>query len=257
MNFGSIGSDKSGNEPRRAEVGVLTATGPETQAVTAVLRQMCGYQQRDHPSAFEAWLPDRRGRRVRVAAMPDYRCLIEEYRPATVLLVGVAGGVGRRVRIGDVVIGKRVIEHDYRQETAAGTLRRGQAREISADLTNRLAEFTRTVPDEQLRPADGSFRIHCGPIGSGNAVVTDANAEIRRWLYEFHERVLAVETGAARAAHAFHENLRHDSTRGWLTIRGIADTADEPKGGHETTAANHAAEVMAMLLPYLYFATPG
>jgi adenosylhomocysteine nucleosidase len=251
-----------------AEVGVLTVINPEIQAVVAALRQMYDYRERrlpDGPLAYEAWLPGRHGRQVRVAAVQTleqgneqaalaYRRLVEQYNPAIVLLVGVAGGVAERVRIGDVVLGDQVISYDHRRETAEGTLRRGRAQAVSAELGHRLNEFFTAVPSEQLRPGNGTFALHRGPVGSGNAVVTDAGSEIRRWLYEFHEKVLAVETESAGVAQSFHESVRQDGVRGWLTIRGISDTADKAKDdSYQTLAAGHAAEVMAMLLPFLYF----
>ncbi|GAA0566418.1 hypothetical protein GCM10010172_57760 [Paractinoplanes ferrugineus] len=258
-------------EPARrttAEVGVLTVINPEIQAVVAALRKMYDYRERrlaHGPLAYEAWLPGRHGRQVRVAAVQTleqgneqaalaYRRLVEEYNPAIVLLVGVAGGVAARVRIGDVVLGDQVISYDHRKETEQGTLRRGRSQSVSADLGHRLNEFFTAVPAEQLRAGDGTFHLHRGPVGSGNAVVTDADSEIRRWLYEFHDKVLAVETEAAGVAQSFHESVRHDGVRGWLTIRGISDTADRAKAdSHQSLAAGHAAEVMAMLLPFLDF----
>jgi hypothetical protein len=51
---------------------------------------------------------------------------------------------------------------------------------------------------------------------------------------------------------------RRDGVRGWLAIRGISDRADVAKGhGYHAFAAGHSAEVMAMLLPYLYFGAGG
>jgi adenosylhomocysteine nucleosidase len=252
--------------PSRAEVGVLTVIDPEIHAVVAVLRQMYDYRERrlrHGPTAYEAWLPDRWGRRVRVAAVRSlrpgnesavlaYQGLVEEYNPATVLLVGVAGGIGDKVAIGDVVIGDQVIMYDHRRVTAEGPRHRGQAQEIAPDLLHRLAEFAVAVPGQHR-----SFRVHHGPIGSGNAVVTDAGSEIRLWLNEFHERVLAVETESAGLAQAFHERVRGDGVRGWLPVRGISDRADAAKGhAYHQLAAGHAAVVMAMLLPYLYFEQP-
>jgi len=259
---GPAGSGPASRRPR-AEVGVLTVIDPEIQAVVAVLRQLDEFRERrlrHGPTAYEASVPDRWGRRVRVAAVKSlqpgnesavlaYQGLVEEYNPATVLLVGVAGGVNGKVAVGDVVIGDQVILYDHRRVTAEGSRHRGQAQAISAELLHRLSEFSVAEHDQQR-----SFRLHRGPIGSGNAVVTDVDSEIRLWLNDFHEKVLAVETESAGLAQAFHERVRGDGVRGWLPIRGISDTADADKGhDHHPLAAGHAAVVMAMLLPYLYF----
>jgi adenosylhomocysteine nucleosidase len=257
--------------PSRAEVGVLTVINQEIQAIVAVLRQMYGYQERrlrHGPLAHEAWVADRHGPPVRVAAVQNlapgneqaalaYRDLVEEYNPATVLLVGVAGGIGKDVQIGDVVVADEVILHDFRHESPEGIHRRGRSQTISAELGHRLNEFFAAVPAEQPRPGDGSFRLHRGPIGAGNVVVADANSDIRRWLVDFHQKVLAVETEAAGVALSFHDSVRRDGVRGWMAIRGISDRADAAKRHQfHALAAGHAAEVMAMLLPYLYFGEP-
>lgn len=251
------------------DVGVLTVLDQEIRAVTAALRHMYDYGQRRlsyGPLAHEAWLPAYDGGRVRVAAVQTlrpgtdsaalaYRGLVEEYNPSTVLLVGIAGGINPKVGIGDVVLSDEVIDYDERRESASGTHRRGQAQAVAAELGHRLNDFFAVTQAMQHRPSGVSFCIHRGPIGSGNAVVTDAASDIRRWLREFHEKVLAVETEAAGVAQSFHESLRRDgATRGWLTVRGISDAADREKGhDYHDLAAQHAAEVMAMLVPFLQF----
>jgi adenosylhomocysteine nucleosidase len=254
-----------GGRDSRAEVGVLTVLPVEMRAVVAALRQMYDYGDRrlaHGPLAHEAWLPDSRGRRVRVAAVQAlrpgtesaalaFRGLVDEYRPVTVLLVGIAGGVAPQVGIGDVVLSDQMIAYDGRKEAADGVRRRGQAQAVAAALGHRINDFLTATPAVQQRGNGESFRLHHGPIGSGNAVVADAGSEIQRWLTEVNEKVLAVETESAGVAQSFHEST--DGAGGWLTVRGISDAADRHKNddAHEL-AARRAAEVMAMLLPFLH-----
>ncbi|MBM2620298.1 5'-methylthioadenosine/S-adenosylhomocysteine nucleosidase [Actinoplanes sp. LDG1-06] len=249
-------------DTRRADIGVLTVIDEEIRAVVEVLRNLDGCRTRrlaDGPMAYEACLPGHDGRPLRIAAVQTLtrgtdsaalacRGLIDAYHPATVLLVGIAGGVNPKVQVGDVVLGDSVISYDARRETAEGTRRRGQTQVVSAAVTHRLNEFFRD------RPARG-FGIHRGPIGSGNAVVTDARSEIRHWLRDVNEKVMAVETEAAGVAQAFHETaLRAGHPVGWLPVRGISDTADEHKThSHHDLAARNAAATMALLAPYLDF----
>lgn len=250
---------------RTADIGVLTILDQEIRAVQAVLQRMNDYRERrlrHGPLAREAWVPAVGGGRVRLAAVQTLtrgtdsaalacRELVQEYRPSIVLLVGIAGGVSPRVGIADVVISDEVIAYDARREAPDGVYRRGQAQAVAGILGHRLNEFFTATPARQQR-ADGDFRIHRGPIGSGNAVVTDAGSEIRRWLHAFNERVLAVETEAAGVAQSFQETVRPDGPRGWLTVRGISDAADRHKGhGFHDLAARHAAEVLALLAPFL------
>ena len=254
----TMAAARSGPDAALAEIGVLTVIDEEMRAVKAVLAGMDGYRTRrlgDGPLAHEARLTGLDGRPLRIVAVQTLtrgtesaalacRALVEAYGPGTVLLVGIAGGVAEDVKIGDVVVADNVISYDARKVTPEGVRHRGQAQVVPAALGHRLNEFFADEP----RPA---FGIHRGPIGSGNAVVADPAAEIRRWLYHVNDKVLAVETEAAGVAQSFHETSR---LPGWLTIRGISDTADRSKNDddHEV-AARHAAEVMAMLVPFLDF----
>lgn len=252
---------------RPADVGVLTILDEEIRAVQAELQRMRDYRERrlrHGPLAREAWVPRRGGEPIRVAAVQTlaqgtesagiaYRELVDEYNPEVVLLVGVAGGIGKKINVGDVVISDEVISYDARREGPGRTYHRGQAQEVAAPLRHRLNDFLAGTPSEQPRRDGETFRLYRGPVGSGNAVITDVKSELRRWLSEFNEKVLAVETEAAGVARSFHEMSERDTApRGWLTIRGISDAADRRKGwAYHELAARHAAEVMAMLLPYL------
>lgn len=248
---------------RTADVGVLTILDQEIRAVRAVMLGMRDFRERrlgHGPLAREAWLPAAGGAKVRVAAVQTWtrgtesaalacRELVQEFNPSIVLLVGIAGGVHPKVAIGDVVLSDEIIAHDARREAPDGTHRRGQAQAVAAALGHRLNDFFVATSAQQ-----DHFRIFRGPIGSGNAVVTDADSEIRHWLKAFNERVLAVETEAAGVAQSFQESVRDGGPRGWLTVRGISDTADAQKGhDHHDLASRHAAEVMAMLVPHLHF----
>jgi adenosylhomocysteine nucleosidase len=239
-----------------ADIGVLTVIDEEMRAVAAVLRGMDDYRVRrldSGPIAHEARLTGRDGRPLRIAAVQTLtrgtesaalacRALTEAYGNSVILLVGIAGGVAKDVKIGDVVIGDNIISYDARKVTPEGTQRRGQSQVVSAVLGHRLNEFFSAGPHT-------AFPVHRGPIGSGNAVVADPAAEIRLWLHHVNDKVLAVETEAAGVAQSFHEMAR---LAGWLTIRGISDTADQTKNDDDhATAARHAAEVMAMLAPFL------
>jgi adenosylhomocysteine nucleosidase len=271
---GTAPQTASGPAPQRrsADVGVLTILDQEIRAVRAVLQRMSDYRETrlgHGPLAREARLPGPGGRPIRIAAVQTltrgtdsaalaYRGLVAEYNPSVVLLVGIAGGVSPKVEVGDVVLSDEVISYDARREAPDGTHRRGQAQSVAAPLGHRLNDFFAATPEELRSPDGESFRIHRGPIGSGNAVVTDAGSEIRRWLSAFNEKVLAVETEAAGVAQSFHESVEHDAgPRGWLTVRGISDTADRHKGyAYHDLAARHAAEVMGLLVPYLDVGQP-
>jgi adenosylhomocysteine nucleosidase len=142
--------------------------------------------------------------------------------------------------------------------TETGHHRRGQSHAMAPVLRHRVNEYFR-LHGETMRTSSGAvIRVHRGPIGSGDAVVMDVDADIRKFLSMFHEKTLAVETEAGGVAQAFYEEMDLDTAlRGWLTIRGIADRADHTKTDeHQDTAAQHAADVLEQMLPLLRLRQP-
>ncbi|WP_431904098.1 hypothetical protein [Micromonospora carbonacea] len=268
------GGTPSGPAERSADVGILTVLWEEMAAVVEVLRQTPDHRVEQvygggtvHRATFSA-----EGGPVRVVAMQalepgthsaalGYQQLRRRFAPPFVLLVGIAGGIRADVAVGDVVLSDEVIWYDSRRETEHGPRRRGRIQATAPVLRHRINDFlVRHGPVVRPGPGDlhdgvpgTGFRLHRGPIGSGNAVVTDTSSDIRSWLAEVHEKTLAVETEASGMAQAFYEEIDDDhELRGWLTVRGISDRADRHKGhADHQLAARHAALTVQWLLPYL------
>jgi adenosylhomocysteine nucleosidase len=259
--------DPGGGRPvRPADVGILTVLPVEMRAVVCLLGRMPGYRTHQLDNGIQAHeahyplAPDAlhvvtlqmldRGPRSTVVAFQHLR---ERYAPPIVLLVGVAGGIAPGVAIGDVVISDQVIYYDARRETADGPRRRGQSHAVPPVLLHRLNAFFQAHRSTIVHTARSSFRMHLGPIGSGDAVVTDRYSDVRRWLLDFNEKTLAVETEAAGVAQSFYEEACNDAgLRGWLTIRGISDLADTAMDtSYQQIASEHAVAVLERLLPFL------
>jgi adenosylhomocysteine nucleosidase len=249
-----------------ADVGILTVLAEELTAVVDVLQGHRGYRtaqlyggQQAHTAVVGAGGEEltvvavqtlEQGTRSAVVA---YERLRRDFHPPVVLLVGIAGAIDARLRIGDVVISDEVIYYDSRRETNRGPRRRGQSQPTPAPLRHRVNEFFRLHPQPITLFGDHQVHVYRGAIGSGDAVITDAGSEIRDYLRAYNEKTLAVETEAGGVGQAFYEQIDIESAlTGWLTIRGISDTADESKGGdHHRLAARRAAQVMDRLLPLL------
>jgi adenosylhomocysteine nucleosidase len=256
---------------RRADVGVLTVLHQEMRAVVDLLARSRDYQTHQlyggaqvheaqvgvgdgalHTVALQTL--DRGPRSAAVA----YQTLRRHFAPPFVLLVGIAGGVGARVAVGDVVISDEVIYYDARRESVDGVHRRGQSYLIAPVLRHRLNDYFRTSSGAAMHRGE-PFRVHLGPVGSGDVVVTNRESGIRSWLLNFHEKTLAVETEAGGLAHAFYEEVRlDDQLSGWLTVRGVSDYADAAKGyAHHDLAADRAVVVLEQLLPFLRLSVAG
>jgi adenosylhomocysteine nucleosidase len=265
-----FGGDRTNHRkpgPRHhADVGVLTVITPELAAVVEVLQSHRDYQTFQLSGGVQAYTAEvpAEGGALRVAAMQTldrgprsaavaYDRLQAAFSPSVVLLVGIAGGIHPSLEIGDVVIADQVIYYDARRETEDGPRRRGQSEPMAPALRHRLNEFFRRHDDVAPLDSGDPVRIWRGPIGSGDAVVTDSNSDILEFLRRFNEKTLAVETEAGGVGQASYEHIDAERMRhGWLTIRGISDLANRDKGyGHHQLAARRAALVMDRLLPLL------
>lgn len=251
---------------RPADVGVLTVLAEESRAVVEVLERHRQYRSEQLPGGQQAHraIISAESGELRVVAMqtldrgPEsageaYRFMVETFTPSVVLLVGIAGGIRAGIEVGDVVIADEVIYYDARRETSSGPQRRGRTQPMAPVLLHRVNEFFRRHRGLLAQPTGEQIRVHRGPIGTGNAVITDEASDILSYLRQFNEKTLAVETEAGGVGQAFYEQIdRAGTLRGWLTIRGISDLADSHKGhDHHQFAAERAALVMDHLLPLL------
>ena len=188
--------------------------------------------------------------------IPAYEALATEYAPELVMLLGIGGSIHKDVGLCDVVIGTQVVYYDKRKEKEEGTSRRGESYKIEPGLLPQLNHFfVQHCEPASLPAAEGSpeakFRLHRGPIGSGEAVVGFRDAEVRRWLTAYNDKTLALETEAGGLAQAFYEQQlrRGYKARGYLVIRGISDHMDAEKSDTwRQPASDNAMSALVELL---------
>ncbi|MFI7630117.1 phosphorylase family protein [Microbispora rosea] len=253
-------------DAERADVGVITILGKEAGAVHEVLglRRV----QTGGLPFFEGAV-DVRGTITRIAAIRAlsqgqrstvmaFDHLRRHYNPAVVVLTGIGGGIHKDTAIGDVVVTTRVVYYDLRKETPDGPRRRGEEREAPVPIGHAVNSFfTDYGEPAKFQATYGSgirrdYLVHNGPIGSGDAVIADAESEIIRYLRAFNDKILAVDMEAGGLTQAFHEQDGSQAVRGWAIVRGISDDASPSKNDdNHDIAARHAATVLRSLLPYL------
>ncbi|KAF3167816.1 hypothetical protein TWF788_011056 [Orbilia oligospora] len=166
------------------------------------------------------------------------------------LLVGIAAGIplrGRGIELGDVVVGKRICQYDWKRELGNGKY------ELIGHLNNppaTLSQIAKRAPEEEahvfvtnlLRKelATEEFKrptIHYGVIASGNSLVRDAN--FRDQILEKERDALCIEMEGAGLTNKHH----------CLAIRGISDFGDEHKDDiWQRRAARAAAAVATYIL---------
>ncbi|GGP82219.1 5'-methylthioadenosine/S-adenosylhomocysteine nucleosidase family protein [Streptomyces melanogenes] len=198
------------------------------------------------------------GQRSTMAALENLR---RHYEPRLWALVGVGGGIhDEHARIGNVIVATDVVYYENRKINPCGDVRRrGEHRQAPAPVVHAMNAFfadhgTPARIHDQLSPhASKEFEVYPGVIGSGEAVIADRESEIRSYLTNYHEKVLAVDMEAGGLSQYWQENSVHGGTNpGWIVIRGVSDNADTEKGhGYHDLAARNAAHILRRLLPYL------
>jgi adenosylhomocysteine nucleosidase len=268
----AIGEAPNSSNPSRFDIGVITILSEETSAVVDMFKASGAYCKRSGPAGLvfheaEIKATERRLKVVAIRALDQgqqssviaYHHLEQFYAPAITVLVGIAGAIQPRLALGDVVVVQDVIYYDLRKEVPGRTIRRGRSLPVPAPVRRAANDFFSSGGEPRhaaVMDRSGTLRTYSvwtGPIGSGEAVVADAQSDIRRYVTEYNDKTLAVEMETKGVAQAFYEAV--DGTRsavGWLAIRGISDYADEEKGDdYREIACWHAAMVLYEMLPYL------
>lgn len=182
--------------------------------------------------------------------------LLARWDPATIVMLGIAGGINKDVSIGDVVVATQVDSYFERAKTVPQRRRSafdfelaGEVFRCTADLVNRAKHFEfanaeahlcwQTACASRLEPlvtdetrdqlieaklvcSKPAFRT--GHIASG-PIVASAKPFVD-WLKKRDRTYLAVEMEAAGFMAAVSENANSART---LILRAISDCADERK----------------------------
>jgi adenosylhomocysteine nucleosidase len=150
----------------------------------------------------------------KVAAATTTALLLDRFDVSTVLFTGVAGGLREGVKVGDVVIGDALLQHDL---DASPIFPRWEV-----PLTGK-SRFAADVlwSDNLARAAQASgHAVHRGLIVSGDRFVATSaeSAALRTALPD----ALAVEMEGAAVA-----QVCHDFARPFAVMRTISDRADD------------------------------
>jgi adenosylhomocysteine nucleosidase len=126
--------------------------------------------------------------------------------PSLVICAGAAGALVDHLSVGDVVVATETVEHDINNRFGPPLLPRFRGAETL------MAEF------RSISPVSDSFRVHFGPVASGDEDVVDT---ARRRALHALTGGLAVAWEGAGGARACQFN---DTP--FVEIRGVTDDAD-------------------------------
>ncbi len=158
--------------------------------------------------------------------------LIEHFRPSEVIFTGIAGGINRDLRPGDIVIAEKTVQHDLGIFTEKGMQNTGETNPLNEKMNpvffpadERLLKFAEMAAQkialENIKTSIGERRpgILKGVVATGDIFVSSSAkcAELRKRL-----GADAVEMeGAAVAQICYQQEVP------CIIIRSISDNADE------------------------------
>ena len=190
--------------------------------------------------------------------------LLDHFRCNSVLFTGVAGGIDPSLRIGDVVVGDRLIQHDYGaivrgriKPYRPGALPYGEAREdvvfplepaLAAKLRRRLEGFELPLlPAAATGEAERRPSLSFGTIVSGDQFINCEDTR-RRLFAEFSAQAVEME-GAALAQVAQQFGAPCVSVRCLSDLAGAESHMDFM--AFLSSASEIAAAVLRRILPVM------
>ncbi|MFI0419148.1 5'-methylthioadenosine/S-adenosylhomocysteine nucleosidase [Spongiactinospora sp. 9N601] len=212
---------------------ILTALDLEYQAVRG---RMSGPRVHRHPQ----------GTRFEVGRLADAGCevalghvgkgnqsaavlaerAIQEFAPAALLFVGVAGALHSDIALGDVVVATHIYAFHGGTSEDDGFKSRPRVWETShaaeqiARHIARTHSWVRYLPEYTPEP-----EIHFGPIAAGEVVLNSATSAYAHWIRDNYNDARAIEMEGAGIAQAAHLN----GSLPVVVVRGVSDRADGSK----------------------------
>jgi nucleoside phosphorylase len=259
----------------QARVAVLTIIDEEFEAARRVFgatehvpHTQC-YTSQPLPEGVFDWVLMQSLGRTNEPAGEATQDLIEEFRPAFILLVGIAGGIGGRdgVGLGDVVVPNYIHYGAYRKLVEGKSLARYLAFDhpslyfhgYHVEPTRRIGTWMKHVVAP--RPDDGEPAVHVGSLVAGEKLFGDPTNDEQQQMVDFYDDALAVDMesmGVARAVFKSRRSVDYNPQFG--VIRGISDLVGEESNNEVRRQwKGYAAEVAAAfawaVLPGLLEAT--
>ena len=227
---------------------VLTALQLE---YTAIRQHLVGIKVYRHPAGTQFETGRVASRHVAIAVIGEGNMssatiterAINEFRPAAVLFVGIAGALVDWLRLGDVVVGTRTYGYHGGRSTDAAFRTRPRVWHSSHEL-DQIARSVDVMDSWRSRLVVAP-RVYFGPIAAGEVLLDSRTSPVAARLRDRYDDAVAIEMESAGMASAGQLNNAHT-----LTIRGISDFADgaQSRTSRPQPAAEHAAAFAAAVI---------
>lgn len=144
----------------------------------------------------------------KVNAARTTQILIDSFDIESIINVGVAGGLSNNINIGDIVIGEKLVQHDF--DITAFGYEKGEISE-----TGRFFESDKELIEKCMKVKIDNIQIILGTIASGDIFCTDVNMK-EKIRTKFNSECVEME-GASIAQTAYLCKVP------FLVIRAISD----------------------------------
>lgn len=180
----------------------------------------------------------------KVAAAVCAQTMILLYKPEAVVNVGVAGGIGQDIRIGDIVVSNGFVQHDM--DTSAVGDEKGLISGLNLVVipsSEKLAKLTQETAERLC----GKEKVHSGIIATGDQFISDRE-RLERIRDEFGACACEMEGGSIA-------QVCYLNGTAFTAVRAISDNANETAAVNYAAffkkSAHAAAELIAQLMKKL------
>lgn len=189
-----------------------------------------------------------------VAAIALSHFMLEKYRPRTLLMTGVCGGVDPSVKLGDIVIAEK--SWDWQSgKWHSGSIFDAAPDQKDADATLKSLALKAKdwVPDfleaYKGKKPKGTPTVHVGPMVSGSSVVADVSLHEKFKVQ--HRKSLAVDM---ECYSLYFSALSWDTPSAKvICIKGISDLANRAKNDKLQDFCSHLSAYLADQVVFRYF----
>ncbi len=215
-------------------IGIMGAMTEEVEGVVSLLQNrketvigMRSYYSGDYNDQKLVVVFSRWGK---VAAATTVTTLITEFNVSAIIFTGVAGAINSALRIGDIVIGKELMQHDLDARPMIGQFEIPLIHKSKIDSSASLIALSSVAVNQlieegmfKLEPFipynNGDPKLFIGDIASGDQFI--ASQEDKKRIHDALPSVMCVEMeGGAVAQICYEYNIP------FVVIRTISDTAD-------------------------------
>ncbi|MER7076938.1 Nucleoside phosphorylase [Saccharopolyspora kobensis] len=153
---------------------------------------------------------------------------MQQFSPAALVFVGVAGALWGKTKLGDLVVATHVYGYHGATSEDDGAKARPRAWETAHSLHQLAQHIARS--DDWMQDLRGEYtpKVHFGPVAAGEVLHNSRHSYEARWVREHFNDALAIEMEAAGVAQAGHFNGVPVAI-----VRGISDRADGTKNSSD------------------------